>query len=281
MLNGSHDICPLCYGDGWDMDEGVACPRCAGTGKRLQNTRRAPRRIERLLAFAAALAIAAAATWALTHSVEADDAVPSYLSARQRADRGLPARIAALPPSVTVERTPAAEGVPSAGAPTNALTDAERPKPETLADFLARPEVLRLLGQTESGQWIAAYCHQIRPDAPDDVIHLIAEEWVRWRILHPDHPSVTQKRRWLKLIAGESGFCPPCTTPPYGAVGLCQFLPSTCGWFGSDVERFRTPRGSESYAADVRYQYREGCRLLGSKDGGWWSQWSADPGRCD
>lgn len=157
--------------------------------------------------------------------------------------------------------------------PTHSLLTIQTLGQTSLIELVDVPEVIKALRHTPEYQMVYKYMKNLRPSAPDHIVQIVAEEWVRWRILYPEHPSVLQWKRWLKLLAGESGYNPPCITPPYGASGLAQFLPSTCKWFPTDLGRLR------SNAPDnVRYQYRQACKLLGSQSGGWWSQWVADPG---
>lgn len=280
MQHISRDLCMVCDGTGVEPEDGITCPACRGTGRRLRNTRRASRRTERLVALMITLAIWAVAAvvwaWVSGQRAEAEDAkVPSYLSAEQRADRGLPARTAALPPSVTVERTPAAEGVPSAGATTDALTGSERLRKTLWAPLLTiSPEQLALADLIAYAQDTAAEILRVCPSAPRENVRIASQEWALLRELHPEHSAIRQRTRALVIIRGECTFTPPCVTPPAGASGWFQIIESTAADHGYNMARLRS-----TDQTDLRYSLRCGFDLL---TGDQWQHWAAtDPGRAD
>lgn len=86
-----------------------------------------PRRFGRLFVAVVAIAISIMAFWCdATASADAERRVPSYLSAKQRADRGLPPRATALPPERPRDGAPASPSVKTAGERSVAPSATER-----------------------------------------------------------------------------------------------------------------------------------------------------------
>ena len=119
-------------------------------------------------------------------------------------------------------------------------------------------------------QAVAAEITRQCPGAKAEHVRVVAQEFARLRVTEPSHPAVRQRYRMLTILARESGCRPDAKNPHSTAMGLFQFLDSTCGWFGADPARMR---GTSE--ADIRYQCRKAFALLAQCG---WSQWAADQG---
>jgi hypothetical protein len=123
---------------------------------------------------------------------------------------------------------------------------------------------------TSDCQAVAAEIARQCPNAKAEHVRVVAQEFARIRVLQPSHPASKQRHRMLTILCRESGCRPDAKNPRSTAMGLFQFLDSTCGWFGADPQRMRGTSPD-----DIRYQCRQAFALL-TQCG--WGQWQADPG---
>lgn len=141
----------------------------------------------------------------------------------------------------------------------------------TLAGLLGEPSTCeQLLAFTTDAQTVAAEIMRQCPGAQAEHVRVVAQEFARLRVVEPSHPAVKQRYRMITILCRESGCRPDAKNPRSTAMGLFQFLDSTCRWFGADPQRMR---GTSE--ADIRYQCRMAFALLAQCG---WSQWEADLG---
>jgi hypothetical protein len=142
----------------------------------------------------------------------------------------------------------------------------------TFAGLFLEPEAeAQVFAYVSDVQVVAAEIARQCPGAQAAHVRIVAQEFARLRVVEPSHPAVTQRYRMITILCRESGCRPDARNPHSTAMGLFQFLDSTCRWFGADPARMRGTSPD-----DIRYQCRKAFALLAQCG---WSQWEADPGR--